>query len=392
MMIILQAQLPDVSNEILALYNSIRPQWFAAVWPAAKQLFFLLCLIDFSIAGGRLMRERHSLEEWMAGLLKQTLIIGAFYALLVFGVDWIGAIISSFQQIGIRGSGVADISPGDIFFRGLNIGAAIMEQANAWAYLTNFAGALGAVFSGLITMICFALIATAYLMVLLESFLVLTCGLIFLGFGGSSMTQNYVERYIAFGIATGVKLMLLYFLIGTGMVLSAQWLEAARGLSGAAVPGISAAAIMCSALILLLLIWQIPKLFSSILSGSPSLTGGDLIGAAATVAGATYVAGSMATRLGSYGPVGGGAAGGNQLSAGGSGSSNGSGNPAPRSSPVGATVPTNVKPPSNGGGNGGGGGRSSVGTMAKAGLATRYLPHEGGAAPSPPKMPIEDKD
>lgn len=387
-MLLLQAQLPDLSTEVLLMYKAIRPQWFAAVWPAAKQLFFYLALIDFSIAMGRLMLERHSLEEWVSAFLRKFLVLMAFYALLINGMDWMEAIIASFEELGIRGSTGSVLSPGDIFMRGINIGGSIMASSSAWGYLTGIGSSLAAVFAGFMVVIAFTLITTSYMMALIESFIVLTAGMIFLGFGGSSFSQPYVERFIAFAVATGVKIMLLYFLIGTGMVVSNQWLIAAKGLNGSPIPGDSSMAIMGAALMFLLLVWKVPALFSSMLSGAPSLTAGDAIGIGTAVSAATYMGGKQLYAAASS--VGGGSAG--LLN--GAGSSGGSSSGMARTKPLGASVPTSVSPNGSAGGSVGGSSRSSgtgmVGKAARYSVA-RHIPHEQGHSPAPPRMPI-DKD
>jgi type IV secretion system protein TrbL len=389
-MLLLQAQLPDLSTEVLLMYKAIRPQWSAAVWPAAKQLFFILAGIDFAWAMAKLLMERHSLEEWVYGLLKQVMIICAFYALLINGTDWMEVIIASFEELGIRGSGAGVVlSPGDIFFRGLNIGGSILDSGSTWGHLTNPGAAAVAVLAAVLIVISFTLITTSYMMALIESFIVISAGMILLGFGGSRFTQSYVERFIAFGVATGLKIMLLYFLIGTGMVVSNQWLTAAKGLNGSPIPGDSAMAIMGASLMFLLLVWQIPKMFSSMLSGAPSLTGGDAAGGVMAVAGATYMAATSLLRAveKSGTTIAAGASG-----AGSNGAGSASGLPA-RSTPLGSNMPGSVPVPprSNGGGSGGSGGGSGLSNNARY-AAGRYLPHEGGAPPPPPKMPIEDKD
>jgi len=245
------------------------------------------------------------------------------------------------------------------------------------------------VLASFVVAISFALIATSYMVVLVESFIYLTAGLIFLGFGGSKFTQPYVERYIALAFAIGIKMMLLYFLLGTGMVLSNQWLATAKALNTSAVPGISAMAIMCSAMMFLLLCWQIPKLFSSMIAGSPSLTGGDAVGMGmvplAMALSGYYAASRLATAAGA----------GNRPVGTGPGSAAGhGGNPAiqpPKNASLGVSAPTSVPPPNRNGGPGGkpGGGGSTTAKMA----VTRTLPHEGGGSPPPPpKLPIEGKD
>src|SRR5271165_3895138 len=106
-------------------------------------------------------------------------------------------------------------------------------------------------------------------------------------------TAPYVERYIGLGVATGVKIMLLYLLIGTGMNLSVDWMTDAQNIASNASPAMSALEIMGASIIFMMLCWQIPKLFAAVLGGSPALSGGDLVSTGAFVAGGALAAGSL---------------------------------------------------------------------------------------------------
>jgi len=117
---------------------------------------------------------------------------------------------------------------------------------------------------------------------------------IFVGFGGSRWTAPYVERYIGLGVAIGVKIMLLYLLIGSGMSLSLDWADAAKAVGTSSKPAMSAFEIMGASLIFMMLCWQIPKLFAAVLGGSPALSGGDLVAAGGTVATGALILGSAA--------------------------------------------------------------------------------------------------
>src|SRR4029079_16687508 len=111
--------------------------------------------------------------------------------------------------------------------------------------------------------------------------------------GGSRWTAPYVERYIGLGVATGVKIMLLYLLIGTGMNLSVDWMTDAQNIATNASPAMSALEIMGASIIFIMLCWQIPKLFAAVLGGSPALSGGDLVSSGAFVAGGAIAVSSM---------------------------------------------------------------------------------------------------
>ena len=135
-------------------------------------------------------------------------------------------------------------------------------------------------------------------MTLVESYIIVSVGYIFLGFGGSRWTAPYVERYLALAVAIGVKIILLYCLISAGLGLGVGWLTEAEGVGTSSHPSMTAFDVTGAALIFMMLCWQIPKLFSAVLGGSPVLTGGDLIG---TAAGLAFGAATAASVVGSAG-------------------------------------------------------------------------------------------
>src|SRR5204863_7220016 len=138
----------------------------------------------------------------------------------------------------------------------------------------------------------FLVITVQFVVAVVESYIVVSAGFIFLGFGGSRWTAPYVERYIGLAVAVGVKIMILYLLIGSGMTLSDGWLSSAVNVPGTPSPSMSAFDIMGAALIFMAVCWQAPKLIAGVIGGSPSLSGGDVVSAAATLAGAAYFASS----------------------------------------------------------------------------------------------------
>jgi type IV secretion system protein TrbL len=163
--------------------------------------------------------------------------------------------------------------------------------------------------------LAFTGITIQFVVAMVESYIVVAAGFIFLGFGGSRWTAPYTERYIGLAVSVGVKIMMIYLLIGTGMNFAVTWVNDAQQVAASPSPAMGAFGIMGSALIFLMLCWQIPKLFAAVLGGSPALTGGDLISTGtALVAGAATVAslgaGAVAAAAGGAAAVSGAAAGG----------------------------------------------------------------------------------
>jgi type IV secretion system protein TrbL len=280
-------------SEILNQYRAQRTTWFTAVWPFANTLFGLLATIEFSWSAAVMLLDKSDMQSWTAALVRKIMWIGAFYALLIYGRFWIPAITDSFELIGQKASGAGPMAPSDVFTRGIDIAAALMATSSTAAFFTNLGTSLAMVFTGIITALAFIAITVQFVVAMVESYIIVAAGFIFVGFGGSRWTAPYVERYIGLGVSTGVKIMLLYLLIGTGMDISVDWVAEAQKIAASASPAMSALEIMGGSIIFMMLCWQIPKLFAAVLGGSPALSGGDLISSGAFVAGGAMAVGSM---------------------------------------------------------------------------------------------------
>ena len=287
-------------SAILNQYRDQRITWFTAVWPYANTLFGMLAVIEFAWSAAVMLLEKSDLQSWTAALVRKVMWLGAFYALLLYGRFWIPAITDSFEIIGQNASGTGPMSPSDVFSRGIDLAGALMATSSSAAFFTNLGTSLTMVVTGIITALAFIAITVQFVVAMVESYIIVAAAFIFVGFGGSRWTAPYVERYIGLGVSNGVKIMLLYLLIGTGMNLSVDWMTEAENIASNSSPAMSALEIMGASIIFMMLCWQIPKLFAAVLGGSPALSGGDLIGTSAFLAGSAVAVGSMAaTGIGS---------------------------------------------------------------------------------------------
>ena len=290
-------------SQILDQYRNQRITWTTNIWPFANTLFGILATIEFAWSAAVMLLEKSDLQSWTSALVRKIMWIGAFYALLLNGRIWIPAIIDSFEQIGQMSSGFNGISPSSVFAQGINIAGALMDGASTSAFFTNTGACLSLILAAALIVLAFTGITIQFVVAMVESYIVVAAGFIFLGFGGSRWTAPYTERYIGLAVSVGVKIMMIYLLIGAGMNVSLTWVNDAQQVAASASPAMGAFGIMGSSLIFLMLCWQIPKLFAAVLGGAPALTGGDLISTGtALVAGAAAVAslgaGAMAAAAG----------------------------------------------------------------------------------------------
>lgn len=276
-------------SQILSAFQAARGNWVANIAGYANALFGALAVIEFAWSAAVMVLEKADLQSWTAALVRKIMWIGGFYMLLINGPVWIPFIIDSFTQIGQNSSGVASISPSNVFAQGLNVAGALSNGFSIAGFLTQPAVILALVFAAIIVVISYAMITIQFLVAMVESYIVVAAGFIFLGFGGSRWTAPYAERYIGLAVSNGVKILVIYLLISVGTNLGNAWVLEAQGASTSPTPEMIALDVMAAALMYMMLCWQIPKLFSAVLGGSPALAGGDFI-----AAGASLIAGGAA--------------------------------------------------------------------------------------------------
>jgi type IV secretion system protein TrbL len=290
-------------SQILSAFQAARASWVANIASYANALFGSLALMEFAWSAAVMALEKADLQSWTAALIRKIMWIGAFYMLLINGPTWIPFIIDSFTQIGQNSSGVLSISPSNVFAQGLAVAGALSNGFSVAGFLTQPAVILALVFAAIIVVISYAMVTIQFLVAIVESYIVVAAGFIFLGFGGSRWTVPYAERYIGLAVSNGIKILVIYLLISVGTSLGDAWVAEAQGASTSPSPEMVALDVMAAALMYMMLCWQIPKLFSAVLGGSPALSGGDLVAAGSslvigTAAVATAVSGGAGALAG----------------------------------------------------------------------------------------------
>ncbi|MDQ2835185.1 MAG: type IV secretion system protein, partial [Acidobacteriota bacterium] len=153
------------------------------------------------------------------------------------------------------------------------------------------------------------IIVLHYVVTKLEAIIVMSAGYIFLGFGGSRWTSPYFERYISFAVSTGVRLMLIYLMLGVFRTISNNWIATMNGYT-ADQPISQILPTLMSMLLFAFASWMIPKMAGSLASGTLGTGAADLVGMGAEIGkaaalGAATVA--IAAASGGAGAVAGGA-------------------------------------------------------------------------------------
>jgi type IV secretion system protein TrbL len=294
-----------ILDDIVRDYEAISTAWFGALGPIAHRVFWTLVAIQLTWSAIWWLLDREDGLAVLASLLRQVVAIGFFYALLLNGGTWIPAVIQSFSRVGATAAGITNLSPTGVFDQGLALANKILNATADLGLLDSFFASLVAGITALVVVIAFAIIAAQLLVVLVESFVVIGAGVLFLGFAGSRWTKFFTERYLSYLASVGVKLFVLYLIMGVGMGIAARWMPLLERGGFSPIPFFH---VMGGSLVFVFLSWHIPSVAGSMMAGAVSLSLADAIypailgsraaGAGVVTAGAVGAAAVAAGRWG----------------------------------------------------------------------------------------------
>ncbi len=265
-------------------YRSVASGWEGSLMSIAKGTFGKLATLEIAWFAVTNVLEHHDDPfRILAGLLKRVVGLGFFYAILVNFDSWIPAIIQSFSQAGQAASGTGNLTPSTILDSGIELATLLINSAPSVSMTGDGLGTyIFALLVAVITVVCFCVAAGQMLITLVESYICVYGGVLFLGFAGSRWTTTFAEKYISYVVSVGVKLFVIYLIVGAGESLVTGW---GTGIT----EGMQCAdylSVMTGSIIFMFLCWQIPALASSMLTGSVSMTLGSVMATAGTMAAA----------------------------------------------------------------------------------------------------------
>src|SRR6266550_7857732 len=258
-----------ILNDIVRDYESVTTAWFTSLFPIAQGVFWTLVLIELIWSAIWWVVDREDGLGVVTALLRKVLAVGFFYALLLNGGTWTRAVIRGFTQAGSAASGLADLSPTGVFDQGLALANKILNAVEGLGILEKVFPSLVASLTALVVVVSFAIIAAQLLVALVESFIVIGAGILFVGFSGARWTKFFTERYLSYVASVGVKLFVLYLIMGVGMNIAARWVAVLNRGGFSPIPFFY---VMGGSLVFLFLTWHIPSVAGSLTAGAVSLS------------------------------------------------------------------------------------------------------------------------
>jgi P-type conjugative transfer protein TrbL len=254
-----------ILDGIVRGYQDQSATWLARIQPLAQRTFALLATLELAVSGLFWALGRESLDAVAAALLRKFIVLAALFSLLTLFQFWIPAITDSFQAAGQTVSATSVVNPSAVLDLGGTIASKMLISFGALGFLVNPVGVLLGSFTAFFVVISFGLIAAQLCLTLVETYLVLSGGALFLGFAGFRGTAPLAEGYLVYAFQVGAKIYLLYLLLGVGMGIAQQWamLDFSPGFDIAPPSLITHFQVMCGAMIFCLLTWYIPRTLAS---------------------------------------------------------------------------------------------------------------------------------
>ena len=267
--------------------------------PHAFELVCVLAIIDicstWALYDGQMR---------MSFVINKVMKVG-FFLLLIVNWDTINsAILRSFEIAGATASGLSNIGAGDwispskILERGFNICGTLFKDFQDTGITDN--GGIARLFMDLIaiaiTIASFFFISLQVLITKIEFCIFSSLGVILLPFGAIRFTSFLFQRVVSGVFSFGVKLMIMYFLLGLFDTLSGTLTSFEENVSFS-----SMLKMALSYATLAFLVWKLPNLAASMMNGQPSMEVGDVVRGATTAK--STVAGAVGGAVGAAGAV-----------------------------------------------------------------------------------------
>ncbi len=236
-------------------------------------------------------------------LLHQIIKVGFFIFLIQ---NWIGGtgsllniantIFTSFEQLGILAAGAEEMKPENVLVNAFQVITTVSNTMDSAANGSMLIQIFGGVIA-LIVFICIALTAIQLVLTRLEFWTIAMIIVPLIPFGAYTHTRFLFEKAIGAIFNLGIKMGIVSFVcIVAGPLINGMVSQMDSGWSLSAMGSnfVLLLQIFVGTLLLAVLSWKIPSMAAGLLNGQPSLSGGDLLAPAKSVANAGKTAVSLA--------------------------------------------------------------------------------------------------
>lgn len=200
----------DCAQEVFRLTTEA---WLTRALDAAQTIFLSLALLEIVVTGymvwaGRRKQDGDLISQFALKIGLLAFVLG----LLSTYHRWLPMIAQGFGEtaVYIGGSDVSHLSPTHLLNVGLSMLLSVMQSVGLTSDLVTSL----AVIPALIMLLCFVALAAHLLVTMIESYVVVTGGLFFIGFMAFRGTAPLGEGFLKYVVYVGVKLFFIILVAG----------------------------------------------------------------------------------------------------------------------------------------------------------------------------------
>ena len=259
-----------VLDGIATQYRDAARLWRPRLVPVAQQLFMLLASLEFAVSGMVWTLRHDRLDDIAAKFLLKFTLVAFLLALITSFTFWIPPIVNGFAAAGERAIGTGGtVSPSAIIDIGRESSLTILNALDVGVMLSNPAMAIFGALAALLVALAYTAIAAQLVLVLVESYVVLGGGVLFLGFAAFRGTAAFAENLIAYTFGIGIKIFLLYLIVGLGSQIARSWIPLIQS-SAFLGPASPLLQVVGGSIIFAVLAIRVPNAVAARLSGNSS--------------------------------------------------------------------------------------------------------------------------
>jgi type IV secretion system protein VirB6/type IV secretion system protein TrbL len=287
-------------DAISSQYSASAQQWETSIKHHAVKLFWILAVISAAWTFAVVVLKQGDLADLVGAAVRFIVTTMFFYWLLDRGPDFAGDILRSTLQLAGDATGTKGLDWGAF----ANMGVKIFMEVNRHISVWNAVVAVSAGVVAILILVVLCLITVNLILVNCETWIKLSAGLIFLGFGAAEWTRDLSVSYYKHLLAVGIKQFVTLLIAGIGLdIMNSLYVAAGKTGWGADLQALAIA--FASALILLLLVSKVPASVAGICGVSSGETGAYGMSTLFAGAGMGAQAAAMASGVGTAAMAGG---------------------------------------------------------------------------------------
>jgi type IV secretion system protein TrbL len=244
----------DVIDNITNRYSSSAESWILSIQGHAENLFWILASIAAVWTFIVLVLRQSDLADFVGAVIRFILTTMFFYWLVDHGPTLAAKILSSTMQLAAAATNVQAVAIGDFIDLGIKI---FIDVTNSVQASWNPIPAIAAILLTLIIMLALASITFVLILVNCQTYVLLSAGVIFLGFGATEWTRDLAVSYFKHLLGIGIKQFVLLLLASIALDIL-KTMDASHTSSGWTPDLADLCRATAEAIILLLLIAIVP--------------------------------------------------------------------------------------------------------------------------------------